>query len=63
MPGNGGIQIWMFGMPNHDMPRSLDDLKAIGTVETSKVVLPPPEARSPHALQELLALGHTLNLP
>jgi hypothetical protein len=63
MPGNGGIQIWMIGMPNHDMSRSLDDLEAIGAVETPKVVLPPPEARSPHALQEFLAFGHTLNLP
>jgi hypothetical protein len=51
----------MIGMPNHDMSRSLDDFKAIGAVKTPKVALPPPEARSSHALQESLDPDHTLN--
>lgn len=63
MPGNGGIQSRIVRMPNHDMPLSLDYFEAISTVETPKVILPPPEARLPHALQEFLALGHILTLP
>jgi hypothetical protein len=63
MPGNGSIQIWMIGMSNYDMPCSLVYLETISSVETPKVLLSPPEAGLPHALQELLGLSHTLNLP
>ncbi len=63
MPGNGCIQIWIIRMSSHDMPRPFDYLKTISSVETPKVVLPPPEARFAHALQKFLAPNHGLNLP
>jgi hypothetical protein len=63
MSGDRGIQVWIVRMSNHDVPRSLDNLETIRSVETAKVVLPPPEARSPHPLQELLGLSHNSNLP
>lgn len=45
-------QIRMVGMPHNNMPLAFDDVKAIGAIETSKVILPPAKGRLTHAGQE-----------
>jgi hypothetical protein len=39
----------MAGMPHHNMPSAFDDVKAIGSIQTSKVVLSPAKGRLTHA--------------
>ena len=48
MPRHRGRQIWVVWMPHNNMPSACDDVKAIGSLETAKVVLPPTQRRLTH---------------
>jgi len=48
MSRHRGSQIRMVGMPYNNMPSAFDDVKAIGAIQTSKVVLSPTKGRLTH---------------
>jgi hypothetical protein len=49
MSRHGSRQLWMAGMPHHNMPSAVDDVKAIGSIQTSTVVLSPAKGPLTHA--------------
>ena len=42
-------QIWMARVSHNNMPSAFDDVKAIGSIETPKVVLSPAKGGLTHA--------------
>ena len=42
-------QIWMARVSHHNMPSAFDDVKAIGSIQTPKVILSPAKGGLTHA--------------
>ena len=51
-------QIRMVGMPHNKRPSAFNDVKAIGSIQTSKVVLSPVKGRLTHAGSQCMFSCH-----
>jgi hypothetical protein len=49
MSRHGRRQIWMARVSHNNMPSAFDDVKAIGSIQTPKVILSPAKGGLTHA--------------
>jgi len=51
-------QIWMVRVSHDNMPSAFDDVKAIGSIQTSKVILSPAKGGLTHASEQCMFSCH-----